>query len=102
MASLITAPAFSAGKKNIFWLQEEIQSVWFQDSCFLSLLSANYRRFCSQIAFAICKKCMLVKAQTFGAELGTVVDSRMSITWQTYSSRKRTRRAGLHLANFRH
>ena len=33
---------------------------------------------------------MLVKAQTFGAELGTVVDSRMSITWQTYSSRKRT------------
>ena len=45
-----------AREKKYFWLQEEIQSVWFQDSCFLSLLSANYRRFCSQIAFAICKK----------------------------------------------
>ena len=38
---------------------------------------------------------MLVKAQMFGAEIGTAVDLRPLATWRTYSSQKRTRNARL-------
>ena len=56
----------------------------------MAAFSVYFRKIVA-VTFAIDKRSTRVKAQTFGAELGTVVNSRTSVTWQTCSSRRRTR-----------
>ena len=91
---LIMPPASSArGKQMILASRRNSDGlVWKID-----VFSVCFRRIAAVskqiLHLPLVKKSTLVKAQTFRTELGTVVDSRTSVTWQTYSSRKRTRNA---------